>query len=216
MNVDEAKQAVLETAQLLLERGLVSGTSGNVSARVDDGTVCITPSSVPYETMTIDDLTIIDLDGEVVQARDGRHPSSEKALHTYAYRSYEEINSVIHAHPVHTTMFAVVREPIPAVIDEFALYVGGDVPVCPYAASGTDELAKMATEQLARVGAALLANHGLVAIGPSTSRALHITTLVERAAQIVHGAKLLGAPVPLPEKTNADFAEIYALLRQTP
>lgn len=211
---DDIRQQVLDTAKTLLERGLVSGTSGNVSARRDDGTVCITPSSVPYDTMTLDDLTVIDMEGE--QLEGSNSPSSEWQLHTHTYDAHEEIESVIHAHPVHATMFAVVRQPIPPVIDEFTMYVGGGVPVCEYAASGTAELADHAAAELAEVGAALLANHGIVAAGPSLPRTLHIATLVERAAEIILGARLLGTPVALPDEVNQNFTGVYELLRTTP
>ena len=97
-------------------RVLVEGTSGNVSGRVDDGLVCLTPSSVAYDAMTLDDLVIVDLDGNVVEGE--RSPTTEKALHLACYRAYPEIGGVIHSHPVYATMFALAREPIPAVIEE--------------------------------------------------------------------------------------------------
>ena len=212
--MSDVPDAVLATAKRMLERGLVAGTSGNVSARIDDERVCITPSSVPYETMTLDDLTVIDLDGEQVSGE--RYPSSEKALHTHVYRAYPEIGSVIHTHPVHATMFAVTRQPIPAVVDEFAMYVGGDVPVCEYAMSGTEELATHATEALAHVGAVLLANHGLVSAAPTLDKALHIAALVERSAEIVWGARMLGDLVPLPAEVNTNFGALYTYVREHP
>jgi L-fuculose-phosphate aldolase len=132
------------------------------------------------------------------------------------YDAYDEIGSVIHTHPVYATMFAVTRLPIPAIVDEFTMYVGGEVPVCDYAPSGTDELADNASAKLEKVGAALLANHGMVAAGPSLSRALHISALVERAAQILWGARSLGELHPLPEAVNDNFRNVYGLLRTTP
>lgn len=205
------KDDVLNTAKTLLERGLVSGTSGNISARLDDKQVCITPSSVPYETMEQDDLVIIDMEGNVVEGT--QPPSSERLLHLACYNAFPEVKSVIHSHPVFATMFAVVRKPIPAYIDEFTMYVGGDVPVAEYAMSGTQQVADNAVAVLAERGAALLANHGMVAIGPDPARVLHITTLVERSAQILWGAQALGKLEPLPDKVNNDFVGVYKLLR---
>ena len=152
----------------------------------------------------------------VEASRDDRHPSSEKALHTEVYAAYPEIGSVIHTHPVYATMFAVTRQPIPPVVDEFTMYVGGQVPVCDYAPSGTDELARNAREQLQDVGAALLANHGMVAAGPSLKRALHISALVERSAQILWGARALGQMHPLPDEVNENFRNVYGMLRTMP
>lgn len=211
---DDVAAEVLAVAEELLDGGLVEGTSGNVSARADDGTVWITPSSVPYGAMTVDDLVRITLDDEVLAGE--RHPSSERALHLACYRAFPEVGSVIHAHPIHATMFAVAREPIPAVLDEFAIYVGGDVPVCEYAQSGTPAVGEAAVAQLATVGAALLANHGLVVVGATPRRALHATALVERTARIVWGARLLGAVHPVPDEVNRDLASVYRWVREHP
>ncbi len=208
----DVRREVLEVARQLLQRGLVEGTSGNVSARIDDQRVCITPSSVPYEEMSVDDLTVIDLEGEQLEGE--RHPSSEKALHLACYRAFPEVGAVIHAHPMYATMFAVSRQPIPAVLDEFSVYVGGEVPVCDYAQSGTPEVGEAAVARLKEVGAALLANHGLVALGTDPRKALHVAALVERAAQIVWGARLLGEVAAIPEEVNRNFASVYRWVRQ--
>ena len=211
--VEDAPAAVLAAAKDMLHRGLVEGTAGNISARQEDGTVVITPSSVSYEEMALDDLVVIDLDGEAISAKDGRSASSEKLLHTACYRAYEDIGSVIHSHPVYATMFAVAHQDIPACIDEFSIYVGGDVRCSDYAASGSQDVGDEAVKALQGRGAALIANHGMVAVGPRPSTVLHITALVERSAQIVWGARTLGEPVPLPEKVNQGFASIYEIMR---
>lgn len=209
--VEDAPQAVLATAKDLLAKGLVEGTAGNVSARMADGNICITPSSVDYRAMVLDDLVVIDAGGDVVSGE--RAPSSEKALHLSCYAAFEEVGSVIHSHPVHATVFAVARRPIPACIDEFTVYVGGEVAVTEYAQSGTDGVGEAAVACLRDRGAALLANHGMVAVGKSPADALHVTAMVERAAQIVLGALSLGGAEQLPAKVNTDFAGVYQLLR---
>ncbi len=211
--VEDAPAAVLAAAKDMLHRGLVEGTAGNISARQEDGTVVITPSSVSYEEMALDDLVVIDLDGDAISAKEGRSASSEKLLHTACYRAFDDIASVIHSHPVYATMFAVSHQDIPACIDEFSIYVGGDVRCSAYAASGSQDVGDEAVKALQGRGAALIANHGLVAVGPRPSTVLHITALVERSAQIVWGARALGEPVPLPEKVNQGFASIYEIMR---
>ena len=208
------REEVLATAKEMLRKGLVEGTAGNISARMPDGSVCITPSSVDYEAMTLDDLCVIDLAGEVVEGERG--PSSEKLLHLACYRAFDDVQSVIHSHPVYATMFAVAHQPIPACIDEFSIYVGGEVPVTEYAMSGTEGVGENAVAVLADRGAALLANHGMVAVGPSPARALHITALVERSAKIVWGAMVMGKLHALPADVNEKFGGIYSFLRQNP
>jgi L-fuculose-phosphate aldolase len=210
--VDDAPRAVLATAQELLAKGLVEGTSGNVSARQHDGTVCITPSSVDYRTMTLDDLVVVDAGGATVAGH--RPPSSEKALHLACYAAYPEIGSVIHSHAVHASMFAVARQPLPAAIDEFSIYVGGEVAVTDYAPSGSAELGEAAVRALAERGAALLANHGMVAVGRTPEEALRISAVVERTAEIVLGARTLGTAWTVPAEVDRDFGAVYTMLRR--
>jgi L-fuculose-phosphate aldolase len=214
--VGDAEAAVLAAAKDMLRRGLVEGTAGNISARREDGNVVITPSSVDYAEMALDDLVLVDPDGTVLAAKDGRSPSTEMKLHLACFKAFDDIGSVIHSHPVWATMFAVAHQPIPACIDEFAVYCGGDVRCAEYAASGTPDVGVNAVKALDGRAAALIANHGLVAVGPRPDKVLHVTALVERTAQIVWGARALGGPVPIPEKVNQGFACIYSYLRTNP
>ena len=214
--VDNPEAAVLDAAKDMLRRGLVVGTAGNISARRCDGNIVITPSSVDYGDMELDDLVLVDPEGAVLQAGDGRSPSSEMKLHLACYQAFDDIGSVIHSHPVWATMFAIAHEPIPACIDEFAIYCGGDVRCTEYAASGTPEVGTNAVKALDGRAAALIANHGLVAVGPRPDKVLHVTALVERTAQIVWGAKALGGPVDIPEDVNRNFGMVYSYLRANP
>lgn len=209
------REAVLDAAKRMLAEGLVEGTSGNISGRLPDGLVCLTPSSVPYDTMTLEDLVVVDLEGTVVEGE--RSPTTEKDLHLAALRRYPELGAVIHTHAVYATMFALAHEPIPAVIEEVVVYVGGDVPCCDYKGTGSAALGEEVAAHLADRGAALLANHGLVTCGSSPDKALHNAALVERTAKIIWGTRAMGATVhPLPEKVNADMAGVYRYLRGNP
>ena len=203
---------VLAAAKDMLRLNLTAGTSGNVSGRLEDGSVVITPSSIDYETMTLADLVVIDASGEVIEGT--KSPSSEKLVHLACYKRFPEVQSVIHAHPVYASMFAVARQPIPSAIDEFAVYVGGDVPVAEYAMTGSAELGENAADCLVDVGSALLANHGTVTVSDSPERAIHQLGVVERAAQIVWGARILGGDAELPASTNETLGSYYRMLRQ--
>jgi L-fuculose-phosphate aldolase len=214
--VDNPEAAVLAAAKGMLRRGLVEGTAGNISARREDGNLVITPSSVDYRDMTLNDLVLVDLEGGVLHAAYGRSPSTEMKLHLACYQAFDDIGSVIHSHPVWATMFAIAHQPIPACIDEFAVYCGGEIRCAEYAASGTADVGLNAVKALQGRGAALIANHGLVAVGARPDKALHITALVERAAQIVWGARALGGPIPIPEDVNRNFASVYSYLRANP
>ena len=204
---------VLAAAKQMLADGLVEGTAGNISGRLEDGTVCLTPSSVAYDTMTLEDLVVVTLDGDVVAGH--RSPTTEKDLHLSVLRGCPELGSVIHTHAVYATMFALAHEPIPAVIEEVVVYLGGEIPCCDYKGTGTRELGDEVAEKLRDRGAALLANHGLVTCAATPAKALHNAALAERTAQIVWGARAMGATIhPLPDKVNTDMAGVYRFLRE--
>jgi L-fuculose-phosphate aldolase len=103
-SVANAEAAVLAAAKDMLRRGLVEGTAGNISARREDGNLVITPSSVDYSDMTLDDLVLVDPDGGVLHAAEGRSPSTEMKLHLACFQAFDDIGSVIHSHPVWATI----------------------------------------------------------------------------------------------------------------
>ncbi len=210
-DIDQVKADVLAAAKLMYERGLVEGTAGNVSGRVAEDRVIVTPSSLSYRDMTLADLVLVDLDGETIDGE--RSPTSEKSLHLECYRSYPEVQGVVHCHARYASMFAVAQRAIPAGIDEFVIYIGGDVPCADYRQSGTDGLATEVSSHLKDRSAALMANHGMVCIGKSVDDALHSALVVEHNAQIMWGAEALGGVVALPEKAVTDFTNIYGFVR---
>ncbi len=202
---------MLDAAKELYDRGLVAGTAGNVSGRVDDSRFVLTPSSVRYTSMTLEDLVVVDPEGEVLEGH--RSPTSEMALHLECYRLYPEVGGVVHCHAKHSSMFAVAHRPVPAGIDEFVIYIGGDVPCAEYRQSGTAELAAEVASHLKDRSAALMANHGLLCVGKDVADALHSAEVVEHNAEIMWGAEALGGFVELPEKAVADFSGIYNFVR---
>jgi L-fuculose-phosphate aldolase len=207
LTVQETKEQLLWVAKEMLISNLVQGTAGNCAARLPDGNVVLTPSSLDYLEMNLDDLVVCDLDGNVLEGE--RNPTTEKALHLSALRQHEEINATMHCHAKFATMFALTRRAIPAVIEEFDVFVGGDVEVAEYRTTGTDELADEVAKRVGEKAAVLMANHGLFAVGKDPKDVLHIAHLVERTAEIIWGAEQLGEVVPLPDEVNQTFAGYY-------
>jgi L-fuculose-phosphate aldolase len=208
---DEIKEELLWVAKEALRTKRVHGTAGNFSARLPDGNVVLTPSSLPYETMTLEQLVVCDLDGNVVEGTTG--PTTEKMLHLACLKQYDDIHSVIHCHAKYCTMFALTRQPIPCVIEEVEVFVGGDVPVAGYEFTGSQELAAEVSKWVGDRAAVLMANHGLLTVGKSPKDALKIANLVELTAEIIFGARQLGEIVPLPDSTREKMAPIYKMLR---
>ena len=203
----ETKEQLLWAAKEMLRTNLVQGTAGNLGARLPDGNAVLTPSSLDYTEMTLDDLVVCDLDGNVLEGTRG--PTSEKALHLSALRQHENIGATMHCHAKFATMFALTRQPIPAVIEEFDVFVGGDVEVADYKTTGTVELADEVASRVGEKAAVLMANHGLFAVGKNPKDVLHIAELVARTAEIIWGAKSLGQVVPLPPEVNKTFSGYY-------
>jgi len=167
----------------MVSAGLVIGTAGNVSQRIGDtGSVAITPSSKDYSCLDPDDIMVVSLDGEVLEG--DRNPSIETPMHLAVYKARPDVSAVVHTHSVYATTLAVLRLPLPPIIDEFVVRLGGQVEVAKYAMPGTEELARNAIEALGPRNGVLLANHGPLCCAGTLHDALHNAQLLERAAQI--------------------------------
>jgi L-fuculose-phosphate aldolase len=207
------RTAVLETAQELARQGLVSGASGNVSLLIPGETplLAITPSRRAYRSMTAADIPVIDFEGDPLYGEFA--PSSETMLHVAVYNARRDVRSVVHTHSVYASVCAVSNITIPPVIDEVVVLVGGEVRVAPYQPPGSEELAQSACEALEGRSAALLSNHGLVAVGHDLEAAMDVAVLVERAAQICVMTKLLGTERLLPPEVISVEEGLYQMHR---
>ncbi|WP_217235809.1 class II aldolase/adducin family protein [Streptomyces sp. AC555_RSS877] len=169
-----AWEALVATARRTVSDGLVVGTSGNVSVRVED-TVLVTPSGVPYDRLAPDDVTGVDLDGRQVLGT--LVPTSELPMHLAVYRTTDAL-AVVHTHAVHATAVSTLVPELPA-IHYMTGALGGSVRVAPYAAYGTDELAENMLHALADRSACLLQNHGTVTYGTTLDQAYDRTAQLE-------------------------------------
>ena len=183
-------RGIIQVCRRLYERGLVAGPDGNVSMRLPDESILVTPSGLSKVDVTLDDLVIVNLDGKVLDGR--RSPSSELAMHLRIYRRRDDVRAVVHAHPPTATGFAVAGESFMApVLPEVILQMGA-VPLVPYATPGTEELPDAMEPFLAAHDAFLLANHGATTLGPSLEVAHQRMESLEHAARITLTARLLG------------------------
>lgn len=172
---------IVSVSRELLRLGMVAGTSGNVSAREGD-LIHITPSAMPYEDMTAEDLVTLSGAGEVVE---GRHePSSERRVHIAVYEARPEVAAIVHTHSVHATAWSYLGEPLETHTEEIEEYAGGAVRTAPHAPAGGDAIARHAVEALKGRRAALMARHGVLAVGATPAEALVTSQVVERQAQV--------------------------------
>ncbi|MFV0350779.1 MAG: class II aldolase/adducin family protein [Oscillospiraceae bacterium] len=206
MTIQHAKQLVAEVAKRAFDAKLFAGTSGNLSICLrEEGVVAITPSSIRYETMTADDIVLIDLEANVIE---GKHkPSSEHLLHLAFYNANPAVNSVVHTHSPYATAFAVNHKPIPLILLEMVPFLGGEVPVTPMERPGTPEVGIGAVDAIGDKTACLLGNHGVVAIGKDIEQAYIRAEYVEDAAQIAILAHQNGEVNRVPEEMERRMKE---------
>lgn len=169
-----AWEALVATARRTVSDGLVVGTSGNVSVRVGD-TVLVTPSGVPYDRLTPDDVTGVDLGGRQVLGT--LIPTSELPMHLAVYRT-TDARAVVHTHAVHATAVSTLVTELPS-IHYMSGALGGPVRVARYATYGTDELAENMLQALADRSGCLLQNHGTITFGASLDQAFDRTAQLE-------------------------------------
>ena len=188
---EKEKKEVLKATLECYEKGLFAGTSGNLSLYDSKRKLLIiTPSGVPYEGMTADDMVVCDLDGKTIE---GKHkPSSEWALHAAIYLARPEFKAVVHTHSPYATSFAAAGQKIPLVLIEMLPFLGGDIKVGKYAINGSKEVADYTVMALQDRKAALMANHGAVAAGASLQDAVTSAIYLEDAAKICSLARLHG------------------------
>jgi L-fuculose-phosphate aldolase len=193
------RQSIIEACLEMNRLGINQGTSGNISLRHEGG-MLITPTSTPYETMQVEQIVFLNLDGSLdAQQR----PSSEWRFHRDILKARPEINAVVHAHPPHATILAIMGLEIPPIHYMIACAGGDTIRCAPYATFGTEELSQRAVDALQERSACLLAHHGMIAIGSSLSKAMWLAVEVEALARQYHGCLQIGTP-PLLSKAEIE------------
>ena len=196
-------------ARKMWEAGLVVGSAGNVSCRAGAAHIAITPTSVPYETLSIEEIAVVDLaSGRSVESI--RDPSYELPMHLAIYRQRKDIDAIVHTHAPFVTTLSVLRKPLPPVIDEMMVYFGGTIEVSDYAFTGTERLGENVVRALGNRKAAILANHGNVCIGRDLPQALHVAIVMEACARIYVQAMQVGQPVELPPEAIEAGRKLFA------
>jgi L-ribulose-5-phosphate 4-epimerase len=181
----------------MVKDGIAHGAQGNVSALDrESGLLAITPTSIRYEEMVVEDVVVIDVNGKIVEGK--WKSTSETPMHTLFYRQRSDVGAIVHSHAPYSTVFAIINASIPVVLTESARCVGHPVPIAPYRQPGTEELGRIAMEAIGSGVAVLLANHGLLTIGDHLTQAYDATITAETTARLVIMARSMGAePISL-------------------
>ena len=198
-DMDGLKRELVDGAALVASIGLVPLTQGNLSLRdPGSGQVLMTPHDFPYDQLTTDDVLVLDLAGAVIEGE--REPSHESQVHLAVYERRPDAFGIVHAEPIYTNLFGVLHKPIAPLHVGALIDVGGDVPVMPFAPSGSRQFGYDMLEVMGDRNAVVWANHGMLALGDSLAKAIHCTVMVEISAQLYHMALQHGEPHQIPER----------------
>ena len=213
MGYEAARQQVAEVARKMAETGLVSGTSGNVSARLAGDMMAVTPMGGRCERASAEEIVVVD--AELATVEGDLAPSSESLLHATVYAARPDVGGILHTHAVYSSAAAVAGLEIPPIVDEMVVALGGAVKVSEYAPPASEEVAEKVCAALGNRDAALIRNHGAVAVGESPRAALDTAMLVERVAKVFVLSSMLGGVEALPEEVVEAEMAIFEMRRQS-
>jgi len=184
------RQEIIEGGLRLVKEGLVARTWGNISIRVDETHMLITPSGRTYEDLTPDDIVLVNY--HTSKHEGNIKPSSEKELHCEIYRTRKNIHAVVHTHQMNASTVAAAHREVPPILDDMTQIIGPTVRVADYALPSTKKITKKTVRALKGRKAALMANHGAVCIGRDLEEAFVVCQVLEKACKAFIEAEFLG------------------------
>jgi len=181
------------------EKDLLVGGEGNISARLENGNVLVTPTGCSLGDVGPEDFVEVDMDGNVVDGRNIK-PSSETKMHLEIYKARPDMKSVCHCHPKNAVAYALCHAELPWKVHPEVVAYLGPIPTIPYGRPSTIELAKTCAKYMPTgVYGAVMENHGTIGIGITIMDAFRRNEVIESFAYSCLMAKLVGVPVELPQ-----------------
>ena len=179
----ETRQAIIDACLCLEETGMVIGTWGNVSVRLPDDRIMLTPSKVDYKDLKPEDMVIIDMDGHKLEG--DRNPTSEMHVHRLIYVKRPDVGAVVHCHPVYASAMCAATHGIPPIFEELSQMIGGEIPLTKeYVNAGQHlRLGEVTAEALGDKNAVLIRNHAPVCCGRDLKEVLTCAQVTEKAAK---------------------------------
>lgn len=210
--LEALRAAVVRCAQTAEAEGLCRWRSGNFSAKDEaTGLICLTPSGVERRAMKPEDIVVMNRSARVVEAAEGRRPSSEALMHLAAYEARPDVRAVAHTHSPFVLVFAALEKPIPPLVLEAAHLrcEGGTIPVAPFAPQGTAALADSVRGPLQKGDALILARHGALAVGSSPEDALLKAAYIEELAAVAYRTAAMAGAEGVPPLSPEDLTLHY-------
>lgn len=207
----EIKKQICDIGKRIYDRGMVAANDGNISVKLSDNEFLCTPTGVSKGFMTPEYICKVDAEGNVLQANGSFKPSSEIKMHMRVYKQRPDVQSVVHAHPIYATSFAIAGIPLTQPIMPEAVIALGCVPIAEYGTPSTNEIPDAVEKYLQHYDAVLLANHGALSYSDSLLNAYHKMESLEFYAELLFKSKQLGGPKEL---SNAQVQRLYEIRRQ--
>jgi L-fuculose-phosphate aldolase len=207
----EIKKEICEIGKRIYNKGMVASNDGNISVKIGPNEFLCTPTGVSKGFMTPEFICKVDAEGKVLQANGNFKPSSEIKMHMRVYKDRPDVNSVVHAHPMYATSFAIAGIPLTQPIMPEAVIALGCVPIAEYGVPSTEEIPDAVAKYVQYYDAVLLANHGALTFSDSLLNAYHKMEAVEFYAQLLFLSKQLGGPK---EFTPEQVERLYEVRRQ--
>ena len=205
------KLQMCEIGKRIYDRGMVAANDGNISVKIGPDEILCTPTGVSKGFMTPEYICKIDSKGNILHAYEGFRPSSEIKMHLRVYKERPDVMSVVHAHPMYATGFAIAGIPLTEPIMPEAVISLGCVPIAEYGTPSTEEIPDAVAKYLQHYDAVLLENHGALAYSDSLLNAYYKMESLEFYAQLMYQARMLGGPKQL---SNAQVQRLYEIRRQ--
>ncbi len=204
----QVQAEVCATAKAMADGGLTAGTWGNISGRIDDTYMVVTPSGMDYSRLVPDQMVIVNM--RTGEYEGDLKPSIEVPMHAKLLLERPEVGGIVHTHSSKALAVAVTHQGIPPICDDQVQILGGDVRCAAYTHPGGPEMAEAVAIALEERMGALIANHGAVAMGRNLKEALVAATVLEKTAQIWIDVKSLGSYVPI-SKEDCDYYHDFFL-----
>jgi len=208
LNEYEIKKQICEIGKRIYNRGMVAANDGNISVKISDNEYLCTPTGVSKGFMTPEMICKVDGTGKVLEAHAPYKPSSEIKMHMRVYQKRDDVRSVVHAHPMYATSFAIAGQALTQPIMPEAVIALGCVPLAKYGRPSTEEIPDSIEQFLPYFDACLLAQHGALAWSDSLEAAYLKMESVEFYAQLLYQAKMLGGPKEFTPEQVEDLYEI--------
>ena len=203
MDYKEIKDQICDVCHKMWQLGWVAANDGNVSVKLDDGTIFATPTGISKSFITPAKIVRIDAEGKVLEGAPGYKPSSEIKMHLRCYEQRDDVGAVVHAHPPTATGYAVAHVPLDRYCMIETVIAIGSVPITPYGTPSTYEVPDAITPYLPHHDVMLLENHGALAVGADLITAYYRMETLELNAKICLTAHLLGGEKEI-SKENID------------